>query len=253
MGGLLRLGSQCRALRHPARGGHRPRHSPRHPRRCAADPLRRRGRQPYDRRGRAGVGRARGAGRWGGGTPRADVRRAPAWARRRRGGPAAVSSVTRLATRGLGRPIWPVTQWLLEPGDSSPAQGRPAGVDERLRRRIWIVVCCLLLTVLALLTRPGRIIADTKLDMAINPGEFLDRALHLWDPAQFGQLQDQVAGYFFPMGPFFWLWHAAPLHPWAVQWLWRAPGPIAAFVGTTRVAARLRVGAPMTHVVACLG
>ena len=164
-----------------------------------------------------------------------------------------MSSVTRLATRGLGRPIWPVTQWLLEPGDSSPAQGRPAGVDERLRRRIWIVVCCLLLTVLALLTRPGRIIADTKLDMAINPGEFLDRALHLWDPAQFGQLQDQVAGYFFPMGPFFWLGHAAALQPWVVQRLWLAAVLIAAFVGTTRVAARLGVGTPMTQIVAGLG
>ena len=164
-----------------------------------------------------------------------------------------MTSVTKLATRNLGGPIRPITQWLLEDGGTSPAAERPAGLDERLRRSIWMVVCCLLLTVLAFLTRPGRIIADTKLDMAINPGGFLSRALHLWDPNQLGQLQNQATGYLFPMGPFFWLGHLAALQPWVIQRLWLAAVLIAAFTGTTRVAARLGVGTPMTQIVAGLG
>ena len=162
-----------------------------------------------------------------------------------------MTSATRLATRSLGRPIQPVTQWLLEPGDT-PAGRPPTGLDERLRRSIWMAVCCLLLTVLAFLTRPGRIIADTKLDMAVNPAGFLARALHLWDPAQFGQLQNQATGYLFPMGPFFWLGRLAALQPWVVQRLWLAAVLIAAFSGTTRLAARLGAGTPMTQMVAGL-
>ncbi len=161
--------------------------------------------------------------------------------------------VTKLASRGLSGPIRPVTQWLLEPSEASPAARRPAGLDERLRRSIWMVVCCLLLTVLAFLTRPGRVIADTKLDLAINTRGFLGRALHLWDPAQFGQLQDQATGYLFPMGPFFWLGHLIALQPWVIQRLWLAAVLIAAFSGMTRVAARLGVGTPMTQIVAGLG
>ncbi len=164
-----------------------------------------------------------------------------------------MSSETRLATPGLGGSMRPFTQWLLDPRDSSPTASRRPGVDERLRRSIWIAVCCLLLTVLAFVTRPGRIIADTKLDLAINPGGFLGRALHLWDPAQFGQLQDQATGYLFPMGPFFWLGHLAALQPWVIQRLWLAAVLIAAFAGTTRLGARLAVGTPMTQIVAGLG
>ncbi|MFC6884114.1 MULTISPECIES: alpha-(1-_3)-arabinofuranosyltransferase domain-containing protein [Actinomadura] len=123
-------------------------------------------------------------------------------------------------------------------------------VDDRLRERFRVLVCCLLLTVLATSTRPGRILADTKIDMAVNPVGFLGRALHLWDPEQFGQLQNQASGYFFPMGPFYAAGHLAGVPAWMTQRLWLALLMIAAFLGARRLAARLGAGGPVTRLLA---
>ena len=100
--------------------------------------------------------------------------------------------------------------------------------------------------------RPGKIIADTKLDLVINPIGFLERASHLWDPSQFGQLQNQATGYFFPMGPFFVLGKLAALPPWVIQRMWLAAVLLAAFIGVTKLTARLGIGTPMTQIVAGL-
>ena len=132
---------------------------------------------------------------------------------------------------------------------AGPAPGGP-GVDERLRQRIRLLAFSLLLAVLPFVTAPGRIIADTKLDLAINPAAFLHRALSLWDPQQFGQLQDQAVGYLFPMGPFFYLGKLAALQPWVIQRLWISAVAVAAFLGIVRLAGRLGIGTPWTRVAA---
>ena len=140
--------------------------------------------------------------------------------------------------------------WTAEP----PARGGPhPDVDERLRHALWLTGCCLALAVLAFATRPGSIIADTKIDMALDPAAFLDRALHLWDPAQFGQLQNQAVGYFFPMGPFYVLGKLIALPAWVVQRLWLTAVFVTAFGGTVRLAARLRIGTPATRIAAGFG
>jgi len=125
-------------------------------------------------------------------------------------------------------------------------------VDERLRTTIRLLACCLLLAALAFVTRPGNIIADTKLDLAINPAGFLSRALHLWDSQQFGQLQDQAFGYFFPMGPFFVLGKLMALPAWVIQRFWLAAVLITAFLGIVRLTARLGIGTPWTQIAAGL-
>ncbi len=117
----------------------------------------------------------------------------------------------------------------------------------------WILGFCLLLVALPFLTVPGNLIADTKFDLAIDPVRFLGRALHLWDPQQFGQLQDQAAGYLFPMGPFFALGHLAGLEPWVVQRLWIGTVSAAAFAGVVLLCGRLGIGSPWSRIAAGLG
>jgi arabinofuranan 3-O-arabinosyltransferase len=125
-----------------------------------------------------------------------------------------------------------------------------SSADNQFRQRLWLVICCLSLLVLAFLTRPGNIIADTKIDLAINPAGFLSRALQLWDPAQFGQLQDQAVGYFFPIGPFFVLGKLMALPPWLIQRCWVGALLLAAFLGTRRLTSRLGIGTPGTQLAA---
>lgn len=123
-------------------------------------------------------------------------------------------------------------------------------LDGRLQRLLWLIVCCLVLAALAFVDRPGNIIADTKLDLAVNPVGFLQRALHLWDPSQFGQLQDQAVGYLFPIGPFFVAGKLMALDPWVVQRLWITAVAVAAFLGVLRLSARLGIGTPATQLAA---
>ncbi|TDB91545.1 DUF3367 domain-containing protein [Actinomadura sp. 7K534] len=130
------------------------------------------------------------------------------------------------------------------PRQPVPGGGPPDGADigERLRERLRVLACCLTLVAIAFSTRPGEILADTKIDMAVNPLGFLGRALHLWDPEQFGQLQNQAVGYLFPMGPFFALGDVAGMPAWITQRLWTSLLLCLAFVGTYRLAGRLGLG-----------
>ncbi|GAB3962641.1 hypothetical protein GCM10029978_018540 [Actinoallomurus acanthiterrae] len=132
------------------------------------------------------------------------------------------------------------------------AADQQEGVDERLRERLRTFLCCALLTLLATATRPGLIVPDTKIDMAVNPLGFLGRALHLWDIEQFGQLQNQVSGYLFPMGPFYALGHLVGMPPWITQRLWLATLLCIAFLGARRLAERLGIGTPATRLVGAL-
>ena len=118
--------------------------------------------------------------------------------------------------------------------------------------RWWLVACCVALVGLAFASHPGQILADTKIDLAINPAGFLQRALQLWDPAQFGQLQNQAAGYFFPIGPFFAAGKLAAMPGWITQRLWIGFILLAAFGGVVRLGRALDIGSPASRLVAGL-
>ncbi|MEU0481945.1 alpha-(1-_3)-arabinofuranosyltransferase family protein [Streptosporangium sp. NPDC006013] len=122
----------------------------------------------------------------------------------------------------------------------------------RLRHRLHLLAGCLLLGAIAFNTSPGQVISETKLDMALNPLGFLARAMHLWDGAFFGHLQNQAHGYLFPMGPFYVLFEALDMPPWNIQRLWMTLVLCAAFVGVERVARAMDIGTPATRVLAGL-
>src|SRR4051794_30245172 len=87
-----------------------------------------------------------------------------------------------------------------------------------LLARFRLADVCTGFLVLSMLQSPGKIIGDTKLDLAVDPLAFLGRALTLWEPeGAAGQLQNQAYGYFFPMGPFFALGQLAGLPVWVTQ------------------------------------
>ncbi|KAA9381468.1 DUF3367 domain-containing protein [Microbispora cellulosiformans] len=124
--------------------------------------------------------------------------------------------------------------------------------DARMRNRLRLLATSLLLVALVFRTRPGELLADTKIDLTVTPAAYLGRALDLWDPAQFGQLQNQVSGYLFPMGPFFLFGKLLGLDGWVVQRLWMALLAVTALAGMNRLAARLGIGTPETRLVAAL-
>ncbi|MDT0215261.1 alpha-(1-_3)-arabinofuranosyltransferase family protein [Rothia sp. ARF10] len=98
----------------------------------------------------------------------------------------------------------------------------------------------------------GRLAADTKTDLYVDPWGFLGGALHLWDPqVTWGGLQNQAYGYLFPMGPFFGL--GSELLPmWVVQRLWWAMLLTAGYVGMLGLLRALDVASPRLRIVAAL-
>ncbi|WP_158545922.1 alpha-(1-_3)-arabinofuranosyltransferase family protein [Blastococcus sp. TF02A-30] len=95
-----------------------------------------------------------------------------------------------------------------------------------------------------MLQQPGRTTFDTKFDLTIDPGGFLDRALHMWIPTSLGQLQNQAYGYLFPQGPFFLGADLLHVPPWVAQRLWSALLLVAAYEGVRRIALALGLPGP---------
>jgi arabinofuranan 3-O-arabinosyltransferase len=114
--------------------------------------------------------------------------------------------------------------------------------------RLRELAVCVVLTALAFLQSPGKIVPDSKIDLALNPSGWLERALHLWEPAgAFGQLQNQAYGYLWPMGPFFAAGSGLGIPAWGVQRLWWALIMCVAFLGMVRLAAALGIGTPASR------
>lgn len=121
------------------------------------------------------------------------------------------------------------------------------------RFHLRLFAASVLLIGLACVQDAGMLIADTKFDLVLNPGDFLSRALHLWDAeGAFGQLQNQAYGYLWPMGPFFLLGDLIQLPGWLVQRLWIGLVMVVAFVGAAKVIRALGVRSDVAAIVAAL-
>lgn len=81
-----------------------------------------------------------------------------------------------------------------------------------------------------LLTHPGKLGADTKAYLYLDPGRLLRRAAYLWDPnIGLGTVTHQNIGYLFPMGPYYWLAQVIGVPDWIAQRFWM--GSIIFFAG----------------------
>ncbi|HET9729448.1 MAG TPA: alpha-(1-_3)-arabinofuranosyltransferase family protein [Acidimicrobiia bacterium] len=92
-------------------------------------------------------------------------------------------------------------------------------------RRRRVPLCYLGLAALAyippLFTARGRVAADTKQYLYLDPGRLLSRATSMWDPhVAMGTVTHQTIGYVFPMGPYYWLLDKVGLPDWVAQRLW---------------------------------
>jgi hypothetical protein len=116
-----------------------------------------------------------------------------------------------------------------------------ARVDTR-RGRLETIALALLAFVPFLFSSPGRVAADTKTYLYLDPGRLLERAPYLWDTHNgFGTVPHQQVGYLFPMGPYFWLMDTIGLPAWIAQRLWLGTISFAAVLGARWLFRRLGV------------
>jgi arabinofuranan 3-O-arabinosyltransferase len=91
----------------------------------------------------------------------------------------------------------------------------------------------------ALASSPGRMPADTKLYLYLDPGGLLSRASSTFEVEQFaGWVPHQQIAYLWPSGPWFWLLDTVGLPDWVAHRLWIATVMFAAGAGV-RWAARI--------------
>lgn len=69
-----------------------------------------------------------------------------------------------------------------------------------------------------LATSPGRVSADTKSYLTLDPGAVLRQATTMWDPSVgAGTVPHQNIGYLFPLGPFYWFMDTVGIPDWLTQ------------------------------------
>jgi hypothetical protein len=94
-------------------------------------------------------------------------------------------------------------------------------MSTRLRAFLQHAALALVAYVPLLLTAPGRVAADTKTYLYLDPAKLLSRAVSMWDPdVGLGTVTHQTIGYLWPMGPWFWAFDTAGAPDWVAQRLW---------------------------------
>jgi arabinofuranan 3-O-arabinosyltransferase len=72
-----------------------------------------------------------------------------------------------------------------------------------------------------LLAHPGKLAADTKSYLYINPAGVMRQAFYMWDPfVGNGTVTHQYIGYLFPMGPYYWVVQHLGVPMWVGQRVW---------------------------------
>ncbi len=86
----------------------------------------------------------------------------------------------------------------------------------------WVILAALVVAYLPLiLSSPGRVAANTKVYLFLDPAAVLGNALSIWDADRaLGTVTHQSVGYLWPMGPFFWFFDTLGVPDWVTQRLW---------------------------------
>lgn len=123
---------------------------------------------------------------------------------------------------------------------SPPPFGRR--VAARLRRHWLGLVIAFVAYVPLLLSARGRISADTKAYLYLDPGRLLDRAWLMWNTnVDAGTVVHQNIGYLFPLGPYYWLMHTIGVPTWIAERLWFGTMLFAAGYGAVWMLRRLGI------------
>jgi hypothetical protein len=102
-----------------------------------------------------------------------------------------------------------------------------------------------------LLTKSGRVAADTRQHLYVDPAGFLERSFSLWDPhVHLGTVTHSNLGNVFPMGVFFRLTDLVGMPVWVAQRCWIALLLFGAGAGALFLARTLRWNAPGAFVAA---
>lgn len=112
----------------------------------------------------------------------------------------------------------------------------------RLRHHWHIWVLMVVAYVPMITTGAGRVSADTKTYLFLDPGALLAEASSLWSSSfGAGTVTHQYIGYLWPMGPYFWLSETIGLPDWLAQRLWWGSLIFMASLGAHRLARHMGV------------
>jgi hypothetical protein len=115
---------------------------------------------------------------------------------------------------------------LAAPGGPATTDPTVPPTDRARRRRLWrpswpAVVLALVAYIPLLRTQPGKVGADTKAYLYIDPGRLLSQAVSMWDPSVgMGTVTHQNIGYLFPQGLWYYVLEGIGLPDWVAQRLW---------------------------------
>jgi arabinofuranan 3-O-arabinosyltransferase len=123
-----------------------------------------------------------------------------------------------------------------------PTQDEPR---RTLRTGAGYALLALLAWVPPLLTDPGKVVADTKSYLYLDPSRLLSRAVSMWDPnVGMGTVTHQNIGYLFPMGPYYWVFDKLGVPDWVAQRLWLGALIFGAATGVLYLARTLALRGP---------
>ena len=115
---------------------------------------------------------------------------------------------------------------------------------QRSRLRLHVLLLAALAYIPSLAAAPGKIPADTKLFLYLNPARLTGDAAYSWDTRQFaGWVPHQTLSYLWPSGPWYSLCNAVGMPDWIAHRLWIGSLMFAAGLGARWAAKHLGIPA----------